>query len=70
MTGLFVALVVSSCQERNPDYIEKVTDTEIIFRNFEGEVFRYPLKSTPKAPVGQNPLETGVLGSRPAPKAG
>jgi lysine 2,3-aminomutase len=32
----------------NPDYVEKVTDDEIIFRNYEGKRFRYPLKSTPR----------------------
>jgi lysine 2,3-aminomutase len=32
----------------NPDYVEKVTDEEIIFRNYEGKRYRYPLKSTPR----------------------
>lgn len=31
----------------NPDYVEKITDDEVVFRNYEGRVFRYPLKSTP-----------------------
>jgi lysine 2,3-aminomutase len=31
----------------NPEYIEKITDEEVVFRNYEGEVFRYPLTSTP-----------------------
>lgn len=31
----------------NPDYIERITDDEVVFRNYEGNVFRYPLKSTP-----------------------
>ena len=31
----------------NPDYVEKITDEEVVFRNYEGRVFRYPLKSTP-----------------------
>lgn len=31
----------------NPDYVEKITDDEVVFRNFEGKQFRYPLKSTP-----------------------
>ena len=39
----------------NPDYVEKITDEEVVFRNYEGRVFRYPLKSTPvrrlEAPV-------------------
>ena len=33
----------------NPDYLEKITDDEVIFRNFEGKRFTYPLKSTPVA---------------------
>jgi lysine 2,3-aminomutase len=45
----------------NPDYVEKVTDDEVVFRNFEGEVFRYPLRSTPKVPEAS---EHGILGSR------
>ena len=31
----------------NPDYVESVTDDEIVFRNYEGRVFRYPLKAQP-----------------------
>jgi lysine 2,3-aminomutase len=31
----------------NPDYVESVTEDEVVFRNYEGRVFRYPLKSTP-----------------------
>ncbi len=31
----------------NPEYVEKITDDEVIFRNYEGERFVYPLKSTP-----------------------
>jgi lysine 2,3-aminomutase len=31
----------------NPDYVERVTDDEIVFRNYEGQVFRYPLKANP-----------------------
>jgi lysine 2,3-aminomutase len=39
----------------NPDYVEKITDDEIVFRNYEGRVFRYPLKSTPL--VDKNPVD-------------
>ncbi|HYD85357.1 MAG TPA: lysine 2,3-aminomutase, partial [Opitutus sp.] len=35
----------------NPDYVEQITDDEVIFRNYEGKVFRYPLKSTPVVPT-------------------
>lgn len=31
----------------NPEYMEKITDEEVIFRNYEGRRFSYPLKSTP-----------------------
>ncbi|MBA4136540.1 MAG: lysine 2,3-aminomutase [Opitutus sp.] len=37
----------------NPDYVEKITDDEVVFRNFEGRQFRYPLKNTP-VPEKQN----------------
>jgi lysine 2,3-aminomutase len=33
----------------NPEYVEQITDDEVLFRNFEGRQFRYPLKSTPVA---------------------
>ena len=31
----------------NPDYVESITDDEVVFRNSEGHRFVYPLKSTP-----------------------
>ena len=31
----------------NPDYVEQITDDEVVFRNFEGKQFRYPLKASP-----------------------
>jgi lysine 2,3-aminomutase len=31
----------------NPDYVESITDDEVVFRNFEGKQFRYPLKAAP-----------------------
>ena len=31
----------------NPEYLEKITDDEVVFRNFEDREFRYPLKNTP-----------------------
>ena len=30
----------------NPEYIESITDDEVVFRNYQGETFRYPLKTT------------------------
>jgi lysine 2,3-aminomutase len=31
----------------NPEYIERITDDEVVFKNYQGETFRYPLKTTP-----------------------
>jgi lysine 2,3-aminomutase len=31
----------------NPDYVHEITENEVVFRNFEGREFRYPLKTTP-----------------------
>ena len=49
----------------NPDYVEKITDTEVVFRNYEGQRFHYPLTNTPV--VGSpEPDLAGVMG-QPAP---
>jgi lysine 2,3-aminomutase len=32
----------------NPDYVDAITDEEIVFRNYEGRVFKYPLKAQPR----------------------
>ncbi len=50
----------------NPDYVEKITDDEVVFHNYEGHVFRYPLKSTPKkiadgVPLPANGFESIVV---------
>jgi lysine 2,3-aminomutase len=49
----------------NPEYIEKITDDEVVFRNYQGETFRYPLKSTPHRPVevsmGQEVMPTELF---------
>lgn len=31
----------------NPEYVEKITADEVIFRNYEGDIYRYPLKTVP-----------------------
>ncbi len=31
----------------NPEYVEQITDEAVTFRNYEGQRFTYPLKSTP-----------------------
>ena len=37
----------------NPEYVESITDDEVVFRNYEGTRFTYPLKNTPvTAPAG------------------
>jgi len=45
----------------NPDYVESITDDEIVFRNYEGIQFRYPLKTgAPHAPGGAPVPATGI----------
>ena len=37
----------------NPDYVQAITDDEVVFKNFEGKIFHYPLKAAPaKANAG------------------
>ena len=46
----------------NPDYVEKVTDDEIVFRNYEGHLYRYPLKGRPiHSPVEKNKTPVSAL---------
>ena len=50
----------------NPEYIECITDDEVVFKNYEGETFRYPLKSTPRrasADQVDTPIAAGVMPS-------
>src|SRR5690606_18282773 len=39
----------------NPDYVEQITEDEVIFRNYEGNRFRYPLKAAPLASTEKAP---------------
>ncbi|HLP08040.1 MAG TPA: KamA family radical SAM protein [Opitutaceae bacterium] len=39
----------------NPEYVEKITDDEIVFRNYEGERYTYPLRTRPVAPPVEAP---------------
>jgi len=39
----------------NPDYVETITDDEVIFRNFEGKEFKYPLVGSSGAPLSKHP---------------
>jgi len=41
----------------NPDYVEEVTEDEIVLRNYEGRLFRYPLHPTPDNPIVEDPVE-------------
>jgi lysine 2,3-aminomutase len=47
----------------NPDYVEKITDSEVVFRNYEGQRFRYPLTNTPLPAVreGERDLVAGAV---------
>jgi len=33
----------------NPQYVERITDNEIILRNFQGRIYRYPLDRSPRS---------------------
>jgi lysine 2,3-aminomutase len=47
----------------NPDYVEKITDDEIVFRNYEGKTYSYPLKSTPVKTAEGAPIPPGGVES-------
>jgi len=48
----------------NPEYIERITDDEVIFRNFEGKRFVYPLKAAKAPAVAELPPKVaGCCGS-------
>jgi len=40
----------------NPDYVEKITAEEIVLKNYEGRVFRYPLHPTADQPIVEEPV--------------
>jgi lysine 2,3-aminomutase len=42
-----------------PEYVESITDDEVVFRNYEGKRFTYRQPTEPKTP-GQNPAERGL----------
>ncbi len=52
----------------NPEYLEKITDDEVVFRNYEGKVFSYPLKSTPVVPSDVSSTEGAELEAPAAPE--
>jgi lysine 2,3-aminomutase len=39
----------------NPEYVEKISDDEVVFRNYEGRVYRYPLKNAVVENAGARP---------------
>jgi lysine 2,3-aminomutase len=47
----------------NPDYVEKITESEVVFRNYEGQRFSYPLTNTPLPAVreGEHDLVAGAV---------
>ena len=42
----------------NPEYVERITDDEVVFRNYEGKRFTYPLRSRPLAVPAAAAVET------------
>jgi lysine 2,3-aminomutase len=47
-----------------PEYVESITDEEVVLRNYAGEVFRYPL------PMENVPVMTNGCGSKGASRVG
>lgn len=47
----------------NPEYVESITDDEVIFRNYEGKRFTYPLKSTPVVESVPGEVPTPIEGT-------
>ncbi len=46
----------------NPEYVRKITDTEVVLRNYEGKVFRYPLvNGVPVAEKADAPILEEIL---------
>lgn len=46
----------------NPEYVQKITDDEVILKNYEGKTFRYPLhKGKPVASSGDAPILEEIL---------
>jgi lysine 2,3-aminomutase len=49
----------------NPDYVEKITDDEIVFKNYEGRTYRYPLKTAPLKTAPSAPAPSVTTTSAP-----
>ncbi|GAB5558643.1 MAG: KamA family radical SAM protein [Synoicihabitans sp.] len=45
----------------NPDYVEEINDDEIVFRNYEGNIHRYPLGGASGPQLAPNPVEFDVI---------
>jgi len=48
----------------NPEYVESINDTEVVFRNYEGRRFRYPLTTTGRVPADETAASLAT--ARPA----
>ncbi len=47
----------------NPNYVESIDDNEIVFRNYEGQLFRYPLKAGPLKNADGTPVNSPAVES-------
>ncbi len=46
----------------NPEYVQRITEDEVVLKNYEGRVFRYPLvKGVPVAASGDAPILDDLL---------
>src|SRR5690606_41976502 len=48
----------------NPEYVESISETEVVFRNYEGRRFRYPLTTTGRVPADETAASLAT--ARPA----
>ncbi|MBC2595341.1 KamA family radical SAM protein [Ruficoccus amylovorans] len=44
----------------NPEYVKKITDSEVVLRNFQGKTYRYPLVNGVPVASGVRPEEVSV----------
>jgi len=54
-----------------PEYLESMTDDEVVFRNYEGKrfVYRQPRAVTTAPPNSNSAAEVGVVADRPEKSA-
>ncbi len=46
----------------NPEYVKKITDSEVVMRNYEGREYKYPLVNGVPVPSGSLPEEVAIGG--------